>query len=63
MKMARDVRTIILTDEKIKNRIIEMVEQMGMTLSGLGSYVVGNFVHQQDNTMKPMMGLPRSTRL
>jgi antitoxin component of RelBE/YafQ-DinJ toxin-antitoxin module len=63
MKMARDARIIILTDEKIKNRMIEMAEQMGMTLSGLGSYVVGNFVHQQDNIMKSMMGLPRRTRL
>lgn len=52
--MARDARIVIMIDEKIKNRLIEMADQMGMTLSGLGSYILGHYVKQQDEIVKPM---------
>ena len=52
--MARDARIVIMTDEKIKERLIEMADQMGITLSGLGSYILGQYVKQQDYIVKPM---------
>lgn len=52
--MARDARIVIMIDEKIKNRLTEMADQMGITLSGLGSFILGQYVKQQDYILKPM---------
>lgn len=52
--MARDARIVIMIDEKIKERLIEMADQMGITLSGLGSFILGQYVKQQDYILKPM---------
>ena len=38
--MARDAKVIIMTDERVKERLQEYADQLGMTLSGLGAYIL-----------------------
>lgn len=54
-KMARDAKVIIMTDERVKERLQEYADQLGMTLSGLGAYILGHWVYQQEKMLKPFM--------
>lgn len=42
--MARDERIIIRLRADVKEEFQDMAEEMGMTISALGSYVIGKFV-------------------
>ncbi len=51
--MARNAKVIIMMDERVKERLKEYGDQLGMTLSGLGAYILGNWVYQQDKMVNP----------
>ena len=53
--MARDAKVIIMTDERVKERLQFYADQLGMTLSGLGAYILGYWVYQQEKMVKPFM--------
>lgn len=53
--MARNAKVIIMTDERVKERLQFYADQLGMTMSGLGAYILGHWVYQQENMVKPFM--------
>ena len=53
--MARNAKVIIMTDERVKERLQDYADRLGMTLSGLGAYILGNWVYQQDKMVNPFM--------
>jgi hypothetical protein len=54
VKMARDAKIIIMSDVRVKERLQDYADQLGMTLSGLGAYILGHWVYQQDKMVKPL---------
>lgn len=53
--MARNAKLIIMTDERVKERLQYYADQLGMTLSGLGAYILGHWVYQQDKMVNPFI--------
>jgi len=53
--MARNAKVIIMTDERVKERLQDYADRLGMTLSGLGAYILGQWVYQQDKMVNPFM--------
>lgn len=53
--MARTARVNIMTDEKVKEKLEYLAGRMGMTVSALGSYIIGNFVYQQEEIFGGLM--------
>lgn len=53
--MARNTKVIIMTDERVKERLQDYADRLGMTLSGLGAYILGQWVYQQDKMVNPFM--------
>jgi antitoxin component of RelBE/YafQ-DinJ toxin-antitoxin module len=45
--MAREEKIIIRVSEDMKNSFQALAEEMGMTMSGLGSFVIGNFIREE----------------
>lgn len=45
--MARDAKIIIRVSEDMKEDFQTMAEDMGITMSGLASYVLGNFMREE----------------
>jgi len=54
-QMARNAKVIIMTDERVKERLQDYADRLGMTLSGLGAYILGQWVYQQDKMVNPFM--------
>lgn len=54
-KMARNAKVIIMMDERVKERLQGYADQLGMTLSGLGAYILGHWVYQQDKMVNPFI--------
>jgi antitoxin component of RelBE/YafQ-DinJ toxin-antitoxin module len=54
-KMARNAKLIIMTDERVKERLQFYADQLGMTMSGLGAYILGYWVYQQDKMVNPLI--------
>lgn len=53
--MARDAKLIVMVDERVKERLHFYADQLGMTLSGLGAYILGHWVYQQDKMVNPFI--------
>jgi len=53
--MARNAKLIIMTDERVKERLQFYADQLGMTLSGMGAYILGYWVYQQDKMVNPLI--------
>lgn len=53
--MARDAKLIVMVDERVKERLHFYADQLGMTLSGLGAYILGHWVYQQDKMVNPLI--------
>lgn len=53
--MARDAKVIIMTDERVKEKLQEYADHLGMTVSGLGAYILGYWVYQQEKMVKPLV--------
>jgi antitoxin component of RelBE/YafQ-DinJ toxin-antitoxin module len=53
--MARDSRLSIMVDERVKIRIGEMADSMGLTTSALCAFVLGQYVAQQETLIRPML--------
>ena len=53
--MARNAKVIIMTDERVKERLQDYADRLGMTLSGLGAYILGHWVYQQDKMVSPFI--------
>ena len=53
--MARNAKVIIMTDERVKERLQDYADRLGMTLSGLGAYILGQWVYQQDKMVNPFI--------
>lgn len=53
--MARNAKVIIMMDERVKERLQGYADQLGMTLSGLGAYILGHWVYQQDKMVNPFI--------
>lgn len=49
--MARDEKIIIRLTEDVKGEFQMLAEELGMTISALGSYVIGAYVREQKNKM------------
>ncbi|MFB7138010.1 MULTISPECIES: hypothetical protein [Terrabacteria group] len=47
--MARDEKLVIRLVESVKEDFQAYSEELGMTMSALGSYVVGEWIRQQKN--------------
>jgi len=45
--MAREEKIIIRVSEEMKTSFQSLAESMGMTMSGLGAYVIGNFMKEE----------------
>lgn len=45
--MARDDKIIIRVSEDMKKDFQSLAESMGMTMSGLGAFVVGNYMREE----------------
>lgn len=45
--MARDDKIIIRVSEEMKNNFQQLAESMGMTMSGLGAFVIGNYLREE----------------
>ncbi|MCL6588178.1 MAG: hypothetical protein K6T72_17085 [Anoxybacillus sp.] len=63
--MARDERIIIRLRADVKEEFQDMAEQMGMTISALGSYVIGKFVvdHKRNRELQEKMIMPAVNEL
>jgi predicted DNA-binding protein len=59
IKLARDARVNILTTEEIKQKLEYLAERMGMTTSALGSYIIGNFIYQQEELYGSLLDVGR----
>lgn len=53
--MARTTRMNIMVDAKIKHAMQVYADQMGLTLSALCAYVLGDFVRREEAILAPMM--------
>lgn len=60
IKLARDARVNILTTEEIKQKLEYLAERMGMTTSALGSYIIGNFIYQQEELYGSLLDVGRT---
>lgn len=47
--MAREAKVIIRLDESIKTKFQQVAEERGMTISALGSYVIGTWVNEEEH--------------
>jgi predicted transcriptional regulator len=58
--MARDERVIIRLRTDVKDEFQRMADDMGMTISALGSYVIGKFVtdHKRNRELQEKMIAP-----
>lgn len=58
--MARDERIIIRLRTDVKEEFQRLAEDMGMTISALGSYVIGKFVvdHKRNRELQEKMIAP-----
>jgi hypothetical protein len=61
-KMARDEKVVIRLRADVKEEFQRMAEELGMTISSLGSYVIGKFVREnkksaalQEKMIEPMI--------
>jgi len=45
--VAREDKIIIRVTEELKTEFQAMAESMGMTMSGLGAYVIGNYMKEE----------------
>jgi hypothetical protein len=45
--LAREEKIVIRVDEKTKNEFQTMAESLGMTMSALGSYLIGNYLKDE----------------
>ena len=63
--MARDERIIIRLRADVKEEFQGMAEEMGMTISALGSYVIGKFVvdHKRNRELQEKMIMPAVNEL
>lgn len=52
--MARNAKLIIMVDERVKERLQDYADRLGMTMSGLGAYILGHWVFQQDEYVGPV---------
>ena len=52
--MAREDKVIIRLTVEVKQKFATIAEEMGMTVSALGSFVIGSFVRQQEKVVMPM---------
>ena len=63
--MARDERIILRLRTDVKEEFQGMAEEMGMTISALGSYVIGKFVvdHKRNRELQEKMIMPAVNEL
>ncbi|WP_461202943.1 hypothetical protein [Anoxybacillus sp. TBDG-1] len=63
--MARDERIIIRLRTDVKEEFQRLAEDMGMTISALGSYVIGKFVvdHKRNRELQEKMIVPAVNEL
>ncbi|WP_297987401.1 hypothetical protein [uncultured Anoxybacillus sp.] len=63
--MARDERIIIRLRTDVKEEFQRLAEDMGMTISALGSYVIGKFVvdHKRNRELQEKMVVPAVNEL
>jgi antitoxin component of RelBE/YafQ-DinJ toxin-antitoxin module len=50
--LARDEKIVIRLTEDVKNRFQEIAERYGLTISALGSYVIGEYVAKVENNTR-----------
>jgi len=63
--LARDERIIIRLRTDVKEEFQRLAEDMGMTISALGSYVIGKFVvdHKRNRELQEKMVVPAVNEL
>jgi antitoxin component of RelBE/YafQ-DinJ toxin-antitoxin module len=63
--MARDERVIIRLRADVKEEFQRLADDMGMTISALGSYVIGKFVtdHKRNRELQEKMVAPAVNEL
>lgn len=54
--MSRSARVTAMVDDSIKRELETIAAGMGLTLSGLAAYVLGQYVWQQREVVRPMLG-------
>lgn len=42
--MPRDVRLVVNVDERIKSRLVDLAQEMGLTVSALCAYILGRYL-------------------
>ena len=45
--MAREEKIVIRVSEKMKNDFQELADSMGMSMSGLGAFVIGHYMREE----------------
>jgi antitoxin component of RelBE/YafQ-DinJ toxin-antitoxin module len=53
--MARDEFVKVRVNADIKEEFMKLANEYGMTMSALGSYVIGSFVKQQRKIVDPLI--------
>lgn len=53
--MARDIRLSIKLSEEKHQELKEMAESYGVTMSALSALIIGQWLHQQREVVKPMI--------
>jgi len=54
-RMAREAKVVIRLVEEKKDEFQELADQLGMSMSSLGSFVIGQWIYQQKQVVKPML--------
>ena len=53
--MSRDVRLSIKITEEKRDELKEMAESYGVTMSALSALIIGQWLYQQNEIVKPMV--------
>ena len=53
--MSRDVRLSIKITEEKRDELREMAESYGVTMSALSALIIGQWLYQQNEIVKPMV--------
>lgn len=57
--MAREAKIIIRIKEDVKQKFQAHAESVGMSVSGLGAYVIGLWIYKQEKDAKEVQALQR----
>lgn len=52
--MAREATVVVRMDSEVKERFQNHAAELGITMSALAAFIIGSWMKQQENVVKPM---------